>query len=111
MSRRFATLVRAAPFAILALAAMLRLLGLNKGIWLDEFSSISIAQADPFWPALASYDHPPLYFLLLRGWCSVNNAESFLRLPSVLCGVATVIVLMRWLRPRSVLRVCSPGCC
>lgn len=75
----------------------LRLLGLNKGIWLDEYSSLSLIFNDHFLGALRQYDHPPLYFVLLKIWSSVSINEKFLRLLSVFFGVSTLAVTMRWL--------------
>jgi hypothetical protein len=86
---------------ILALALGLRLLGLNKGIWVDEWSSIEASRGGGLFNTLVnlrSYDHPPLYFTMLHVWLQLGNSEAFLRLPSVLMGIGTVFVSMMWVR-------------
>jgi mannosyltransferase len=42
---------------------------------------------------------PPLYVVLLHGWMALfGDSEAALRLPSVIAGIATVIVTWRWAR-------------
>jgi uncharacterized membrane protein len=80
---------------VLSVALVLRVLGLNKGIWLDEASSINVISNPDFPRNLFFYDQLPLYFILLKFWSSINNSEEFLRLFSVLLGFGTVAVIMR----------------
>jgi hypothetical protein len=90
-----------AAIAILALALGLRLLGLNKGIWVDEWSSMEVSHGSGLFNTLVhlrNYDHPPLYFMMLHVWSQLGNSEAFLRLLSVLMGIGTVFVSMMWLR-------------
>lgn len=87
--------------AILSLATTLRLLGLNKGIWLDEASSIDLITRVDFLAGLRNYDHPPLYFVLLRLWATINTSEPFLRLLSVGLSLGMIITVMGWLRQYS----------
>ena len=82
---------------VLSVALVLRVLGLNKGIWLDEASSINVISNPDFPRNLFFYDQLPLYFILLKFWSSINNSEEFLRLFSVLLGFGTVAVIMRWI--------------
>ncbi|MBN1315740.1 MAG: glycosyltransferase family 39 protein [Anaerolineales bacterium] len=117
---------------ILILGAGLRLIGLDKGIWLDEYSSIKclsyneltgeeiagysvlgrlmqeyqlsscieefIIQSVSFYQDLRLYDHPPLYFVLLKVWSGISSEESFLRLLSVLFGLGTLTFVMLWIK-------------
>lgn len=85
-------------FSIVCWALGMRLLGLTKGIWLDEYASIALAFHEDFFRDQRIFDHPPLYFFLLRVWSSFNTSEAFLRLPSVAFGIGTLIVLMQWVR-------------
>jgi hypothetical protein len=90
-----------AAIVILVLAFGLRLMGLTKGIWVDEWSSIEASRGRGLFNTLVnlrSYDHPPLYFIMLHVWSQLGNSEAFLRLPSVLMGIGTVFVSMMWLR-------------
>lgn len=91
--------------AILIVSAgiAIRLLGLNKGIWLDEYRSLEVISSSDFIQELRSYNHPPLYFFLLRIWGKISVAEPFMRFSSVICGVGTIIIMMIWLRRYSYL--------
>lgn len=86
---------------IILFGIALRLIGLNKGIWLDEYYAIEIATTDQFIPLLQAHDYPPTYFFLLRLWSSISSSEPFLRLFSALCGVLTLQILAVWLRSLS----------
>ncbi len=83
---------------LLCFGLVLRLLGLNKGIWLDEYSSLELITRPNFLQALRLYDHPPLYFILLKLWSHLNSSEPFLRLLSLIFGLATMAVVMKWLK-------------
>ena len=86
-------------FALLiTLAFVLRLLGLRKSIWLDEASTLQIIFSPDFLQAIHSYDHPPLYLVILKGWSLFGRSEAFLRIPSVLLGIAAVAVIMLLLK-------------
>jgi hypothetical protein len=101
LSIRHQGIYQYAAIVILALALGLRLIGLTKGIWVDEWSSIEISRGSGLFNTLVnlrSYDHPPLYFIMLHVWSQLGNSEAFLRLPSVLMGIGTVFVSMMWLR-------------
>ena len=90
--------------AILLLAITIRLLGLNKGLWLDEYFSLRWLEEGNLWSttiALRNYNKPPLYFLLLYGWSQIHNSEAFLRLLSVIFDVGTVIIVVKWLKQYS----------
>ena len=91
---------------ILLLAICLRFIGLNKGLWLDEYYSIRWLSKGDFWQtteALRNYNKPPLYFLLLYLWSQINHSEPFLRSLSILFDLGTVIVVIKWLKPYSFL--------
>lgn len=79
-------------FIIIIIGIWLRINAFGKGIWLDEFSTINLITQDDFLQALRVYDHPPLYFILLRWWNFLSPSEENLRLLSVFFGIATVIV-------------------
>jgi uncharacterized membrane protein len=92
------------PYAIvgiLVLALSIRLIGLNKGIWMDDQASISMFSQKNVWQTfqeLRKDTHPPLYFVLLHFWAKISNSDAFLRLPSVFFSVGTVLVVMRWIK-------------
>jgi mannosyltransferase len=95
---------RAVLIAITALAAILRLLFLNKSLWLDEGASVAIARGiagdnpSGTWTSFANLLwsrelNMAVYYVLLRLWLHVGTSETFIRLLSVLPGVATVPVV------------------
>ncbi|NET58034.1 MAG: hypothetical protein F6K47_18330 [Symploca sp. SIO2E6] len=89
---------------ILVLALSIRLIGLDKGIWLDEEFTIRMISQDNLWEmlqALSQDTHPPLYYVLLYFWSKITNSEESLRLLSALFGVGTVAVVMSWLKQYS----------
>lgn len=92
ISRR--DLAKYALVLILALAAGLRLLGLDKSLWLDEASTLQVIFSPSFFQAIRAYDHPPLYFTFLHLWSALGRTEALLRLPSVIFGIAAVVVMM-----------------
>jgi hypothetical protein len=82
-------------FLLVVSALCLRLPGLGKSIWLDEAFTLQEVYAADFFQAARASDHPFLYSFLLREWALFGQGEAFLRLPSVLFGVITIVVLVR----------------
>jgi len=81
-------------FPILLLTLFLRLISLNQSLWLDE-ATTSLASkmslADFFTGFMPGDFHPPLYYLLMKGWGSIFGlSEISLRIPSVIFGVLTI---------------------
>jgi 4-amino-4-deoxy-L-arabinose transferase-like glycosyltransferase len=87
--------------ATICLGAGLRLIGLSKGIWMDEYYAIEIARSNHLIPSLQTHDYMPLYFFLLKLWASLNTSEPYIRLFSVIWGVLTIVLIMKWLNPIS----------
>ena len=88
--------------ALLAFAALTRVWRLgHQNIWLDEVASWTDASY-PLSQLLASVArdvHPPLYYLMLKGWMSLaGDGPVALRAPSVACGI--LAVLLSWLLGR-----------
>ncbi len=88
-------------WGVIALTLALRLLGLNRGLWIDEYSSLTFASKEGFWATAFGYNNPPLYYLLLKAWRHLGTSEPWIRLLSVGLSVATAGVLMTSLKPRS----------
>lgn len=88
---------------ILCLGLSIRLMGLNKGIWLDEYASLDVIFQDGFFQTLRTLNNPPLYFVLLKLWSQISTSGQFLRLLSVVFGIATVLVIMKWIKEYSYL--------
>jgi len=88
--------------ALLAVAFAIRLMGLSKGIWLDEYVTNFVASQGSLIDVLRMVrhvdTHPPLYHLLLALWSYIGNDEPFLRLLSVTISMATLALMMRWMR-------------
>jgi hypothetical protein len=96
--RRYSELYPYAMLGIICLATGVRLLGLNKGIWLDEYSSIKVITSDNFVQMVRLDIHPLLFYLFHKIWSQLNTSEAFLRLISVLFGIGTVILMMLWIK-------------
>ncbi len=80
---------------ILFLSIILRLVSLNQSLWLDEAIGAIVAKGYSFQDILLKFplgdNHPPLYYLILRGWSLIfGYGEISLRMPSVIFGVLTI---------------------
>ncbi len=85
--------------AILVLGIAIRLVGLRRGIWLDEYFAIeAVLDKNFLWYIRLHDPHPPLYYGILKIWVQIRSSEWFLRLLSVAFGVTTLVVMMKWLR-------------
>lgn len=79
---------------VLGCALLIRLVGLDQSLWLDEATTAKVAHhyslgeiATVFLP---NDFHPPLYYQLMKGWTAVfGYSEIALRLPSVLFSLFT----------------------
>jgi mannosyltransferase len=77
---------------IVAVAALVRFLGIGNGsLWMDEEYSLRTA-SQPFWQVLTDHDQtPPLWNLILHFWIQVaGTSEAALRIPSAFFGTAAV---------------------
>ena len=93
-----------ALYAILLLAIILGIFGLNKGLWGDEIASvikISYRNIDEMFERLRTDVHPPLYYVLLSFWGQISKQEEFLRLFSLVFSVTTLLVVIRWIKQYS----------
>ena len=86
-------LVDAVLLVAIALAGgVLRaVLALRRAIWVDEaVTTLAAALPGDAWVDISRNEHhPPLYYLLQRGWLALTGVSPFtLRLPSVVAGAA-----------------------
>ncbi len=85
---------RALPLVGILLAALLRLHALDaQSLWNDEGNTLRLIQRDiPALLGAARADiHPPLYYLLLKGWAAFTGESEFaLRAFSAFAGVLSV---------------------
>lgn len=86
-------------FLIVILAFFLRLPLLNSSFWLDEAAQVfesnrSFFEVDD----LDLVFHPPLYHYIVYGFLFISKAEWWLRLTSLISGVATIGLLYHLLR-------------
>ena len=80
----------------LMLGLLLRFLCLgSKSIWLDEVLSVRAARAELGAFASGSVEryHPPLFFLILKGFMRLGTDEALLRLPAAIGGSAAVLLI------------------
>jgi len=87
---------------IITLGIGLRLIGLNKGIWFDEYYSIARVSNDNFFESLRNDNQPPTYFMILKLWSTFSKQEAFLRIPSIIFGVISIFLIMIWIKPISI---------
>lgn len=100
-SRAYAVLL----LLLLSVAAVLRLQGLDRlGLWIDEDLTALVARSirDTGWPLLPSgeaYTRGALFSYLAAGSTALfGDHENALRLPSVLCSLATITVASLYAR-------------
>lgn len=80
---------------IIILSVVVRLVGLNQSLWLDEAIQVLAVKNYGWWDLVSQYAiadfHPVFYHLVLKGWTSIfGYSEVSVRLPSVIFGVLTV---------------------
>lgn len=79
---------------ILLAGLALRLISLNQSLWLDEATTAMVSKmplAEIFTKFLPGDFHPPLYYLLMKGWVSTfGSSEIVLRMPSIIFGLGVV---------------------
>ena len=88
---------------VLIVSLILRLVGINQSLWLDEAININVIKILNLQELVFNYSlgdfHPPLFHIVLKGWytlwTSLNLPVSELtfRLPSVIFGVLTVYIV------------------
>ncbi len=85
----------------LCAALALRLLGLNKGLWMDETYSIRTISTDSLLGMIRAMrldNQSPLYFVVLRIWALLGTSEFMLRMLSVVLGIAAVVSVAYWMK-------------
>lgn len=81
---------------ILLLALGLRLPGAVESLWLDEVAYTNLYFQDPDkLSTLLSWkqEHPPFYSLLLLTWTRLGDSELMVRLPSLLAGLVSIVLI------------------
>jgi 4-amino-4-deoxy-L-arabinose transferase-like glycosyltransferase len=79
--------------ALFAVAFLVRLIGLNQSLWLDEAITAQVIRHYSPLELISVFSpqdfHPPFYYLLLQAWSQIFGiSEVALRLPSVLLSLA-----------------------
>lgn len=84
-------------WAILVLGTLLRLVNLNQSLWLDEAAQALMSQKSLYSIIFErSGDfHPPLSYIMYHFWEMAGTSEIWLRLPSIIFGVATILVIYK----------------
>ena len=83
--------------ALLLVALILRMPGLNESLWFDETYYSRVMLESPNWRHYVFHDvHPPLYPLLMKLWnLGLGESEIRLRLPSLMAGLLSVAICYR----------------
>lgn len=83
--------------AAAGLSLSLRLAGLDKGMWHDEWSSVHRLIELDLYRLVKSDPNSAFYNILLQLWGDFLDPIWFLRLPSVIFGTMTVLIVVAWL--------------
>ena len=77
---------------IIALSFIIRLIGINQSLWLDEAAQ-AIESSRPFSQQLNIIGdfQPPLLHYIIHFFYQISSDDWFLRLPSVIAGVITIV--------------------
>jgi 4-amino-4-deoxy-L-arabinose transferase-like glycosyltransferase len=86
--------------AFLALGILLRLVGLGiHSLWIDEAATLYVAHCDDITAALRGDRHPPLSYLLFRGWIALfGEDDAWLRVAPALASIASLLLTARLAR-------------
>src|SRR5258706_12000379 len=81
-------------FVVLLISLVLRLVGLNQSLWLDEATTAKVVMKYNLLEIVPKFSvgdfHPPLYYLVMKIWTSVfGYSEVALRMPSVIFALLT----------------------
>ena len=82
--------------ALLLLALAFRVAQLGKSVWVDEAFTYWLATRplDYLWIEVPKFEsHPPFYATIVKAFLVFGTGEAWLRLPSVLAGLATLLVV------------------
>lgn len=81
-------------FLILLLAFIVRLVGINQSLWLDEAAQALMSRGNLYdlWTQNADF-HPSLFHSLLHFWMKISSNEVFMRLLPVCFGVLSIWVV------------------
>lgn len=85
-------------FYILFISLILSLLSsYHKDFWFDEAFSWIVAKTpiNNLLMATAADNNPPLYYLFLHFWLKLNQSAFFLRLPSLIFGLLTLLLIYK----------------
>lgn len=87
--------------AIVLVACVFAFVGLGRSdFWADELFTAFVIGGDEglagVWRRALTDVHPPLYYMLLHGWSRLGGmSEAWLRLPSAVCAVASLLLTAR----------------
>lgn len=86
--------------AVCILSFLLRIAVLDQSFWLDESIGVLAAKNQTWLNLLTQWpkgdNHPPLYYLLLKGWgSSFSYSETSVRFLSIIFGVLTVFFVYK----------------
>ena len=92
-------------FFIWLTAFLIRLIGQNQSLWLDEGTTAKVVQEYGFTQIIAKFSphdfHPPLYYLFMKLWTSIFGLnEISLRFPSVIFSLLTGLIIYKICRLR-----------
>lgn len=83
---------------ILALSLVIRIIGINQSLWLDEAISVNVVSNLGYTEIVKHFSptdfHPPGYYLTLKAWIGVfGKSEPAVRMLSVLFSLVTIYMV------------------
>lgn len=85
---------------VLMAGLVLRLISINQSLWLDEAIGALVVKSESYAQIITDFpkhdNHPPLYYLTLKGWSNIfGYSEPALRMLSVIFGILTVYLIYK----------------
>ncbi len=87
-------------FLVFLLAFLIRLIGINQSLWLDEAITARVVTQYSFGQIISQFlpfdFHPPLYYLFMKIWTNIFGAsEISLRFPSIAFSLLTGFLIYK----------------
>ena len=93
-------------FFVFLLAFLIRLIGINQSLWLDEATTARVVQQYNYQEIITKFSpndfHPPLYYLFMKFWTNIfGYSEVALRFPSIIFSLLTGWIIYKICRLRA----------
>lgn len=84
--------------AVILISGLVKLIGVNQSLWLDEAISASVAKSYSLFDIPTQFSvsdfHPPIYYMFLKLWTNIFGfSELSLRVPSIIFSLITIYLV------------------